>query len=94
MSNLSVWMPPGGAERLAPGWRLAPIMRKEHLGLIQAAGRPFGGLVKGPLARIFLSPGEIYDPQGPGPDYWRFGTALRAAGFRAGDVVLNCFNYH
>jgi phenylacetate-CoA ligase len=69
-------------------------MRKEHLGLIQAAGRPFGGLVKGPLARIFLSPGEIYDPQGPGPDYWRFGTALRAAGFRAGDVVLNCFNYH
>lgn len=74
-----------------------PVMRKEHLGPMQAKGRPFGGLLGEPLgnlARIFLSPGDIYDPQGAGPDYWRFGTALAAAGFQPGDVVLNCFNYH
>jgi phenylacetate-CoA ligase len=75
-----------------------PVMRKEELGQIQAAqGRPFGGLLGEPvsdLARIFLSPGEIYDPEGARPDFWRFGTALAAAGFGRGDVVINCFNYH
>jgi phenylacetate-CoA ligase len=74
-----------------------PVMRKDQLGPVQSRERPFGGLLGEPLgslARIFLSPGEIYDPQGTAPDYWRFGTALAAAGFQAGDVVLNCFNYH
>ncbi|HYF96243.1 MAG TPA: AMP-binding protein [Symbiobacteriaceae bacterium] len=74
-----------------------PVMRKEQLGPLQEAGRPFGDLLGEPLAqlaRIFLSPGNIYDPQGPGEDYWRFSTALRAAGFGSGDIVLNCFNYH
>lgn len=74
-----------------------PVMRKEDLGTLQAGGRPFGGLLgvpMGDLARIFVSPGEIYDPQGARPDYWRFGAALAAAGFRRGQVVINCFSYH
>lgn len=74
-----------------------PVMRKEALGGLQAADRPFGGLLgeeMGRLARIFLSPGEIYDPQGDRSDYWRFRTALAAAGFGPGQVVANCFSYH
>lgn len=73
------------------------VMRKEHLGPLQAEGRPFGGLLGeelSALARIFLSPGDVYDPEGARPDYWRFGQALAAAGFGPGDIVLNCFNYH
>lgn len=74
-----------------------PVMRKSELGSLQAEQRPFGGLLGGEvgdLARIFLSPGDLYDPQGAGPDYWRFGRALAAAGFGRGDIVLNCFSYH
>jgi len=74
-----------------------PVLRKESLGSLQAAARPFGGLLGeevGRLARIFLSPGAIYDPEGTEPDYWRFSRALRAAGFRPGDRVINCFSYH
>ncbi|MFZ5818000.1 MAG: phenylacetate--CoA ligase family protein [Bacillota bacterium] len=74
-----------------------PVMRKEALGSLQAADHPFGGLLgeeMGRLARIFLSPGEIYDPQGDRPDYWRFREALAAAGFGPGQVVANCFSYH
>ncbi|MFZ5827799.1 MAG: phenylacetate--CoA ligase family protein [Bacillota bacterium] len=82
-----------GPESLQP----LPVMRKEALGSLQAADHPFGGLLGediGSLARIFLSPGEIYDPQGGRPDYWRFRPALEAAGFGPGQVVANCFNYH
>ncbi|MCH9020605.1 MAG: AMP-binding protein, partial [Proteobacteria bacterium] len=32
--------------------------------------------------------------KGRGPDYWRMARALYAAGFRAGDLVHNCFSYH
>ena len=58
---------------------------------------PFGGLVAVPpraLQRIFISPGPIYDPEGAGPNYWRMGRAMFAAGFRRGDIVLNTFAYH
>jgi phenylacetate-CoA ligase len=63
----------------------------------QRAAPPFGGFVAaapGALARIFSSPGPIYDPEGKAVDYWRMARALYAAGFRPGDVVHNCFSYH
>jgi phenylacetate-CoA ligase len=41
-----------------------------------------------------MSPGPIYDPEGRRPDFWRTARALFAAGFRPGDVVLNCYSYH
>ena len=41
-----------------------------------------------------MSPGPIYDPEGRQRDYWRFARALFAAGFRAGDLIHNCFAYH
>ncbi|HUL96944.1 MAG TPA: AMP-binding protein [Usitatibacter sp.] len=74
-----------------------PITRKSDLVELQASRRPFGGLNATPpsgLARIFASPGPIYDPEGRGPDFWHTARALHAAGFRGGDVVLNCFSYH
>jgi phenylacetate-coenzyme A ligase PaaK-like adenylate-forming protein len=74
-----------------------PVTRKSDLHELQKAHRPFGGLNATPaagLARIFMSPGPIYDPEGRRPDYWNAARALFAAGFRGGDVVLNCFSYH
>ena len=46
------------------------------------------------LARLYLSPGPIADPEGAGGDFWRMARALFAGGFRKGDVVHNCFSYH
>lgn len=74
-----------------------PVTRKGDLPALQAAAPPFGGMVSVPpgrLARIFASPGPIYDPDGPVADYWRTARALYATGFRAGDILHNCFSYH
>ena len=78
-----------------------PVTRKSELLELQKAERPFGGFAAtrwhvqttGP-ARVFASPGPICEPEGSGPDYWRLARALFAAGFRAGDLVHNCFAYH
>ena len=73
-----------------------PVIRKSDLMERQAAA-PLGGLNHLPtdmMTRLFLSPGPIAEPQGRRPDYWRMARALHAAGFRAGDIVLNCFSYH
>ena len=74
-----------------------PVLRKDDLRQIQAAQRPFGGLLGVPLhqlARIFQSPGPIYDPQGHGADYWGWRDAFAAAGFMPGDIAMICFSYH
>ena len=64
---------------------------------LQAEDPPFGGFV--PLdmlrgMRVFMSPGPIWEPQGPGPDPWGARRALHAAGFRPGDMVVNTYAYH
>lgn len=74
-----------------------PVTRKEALREVQNRDLPFGGLLAvapANLARIFMSPGPIYDPQGRVTDYWRWAEALETAGFRPGDIVLNTFSYH
>jgi phenylacetate-CoA ligase len=74
-----------------------PIVRKDDLTAAQGAEPPFAGLAAvetGRLARVFMSPGPIFDPQGPADDFWRFRHAYAAAGFRAGDVVLCSASYH
>ncbi len=74
-----------------------PVLRKDDLAELQAQDPPFGGLLAVPLAelkRVFQSPGPIYEPEADRPDYWRWASALRAAGFGPGDVVLNAFAYH
>jgi phenylacetate-CoA ligase len=60
-----------------------PVIRKSELIEKQQAALPFGRLNGTPverLAKIFVSPGPIYDPEGTRPDYWRFARALFAAG--------------
>jgi len=74
-----------------------PVIRKHRLIELQKQARPFGGLVataRAGLARIYASPGPIYEPEGRGADYWRTARALFAAGFRGGDLVHNSFSYH
>lgn len=84
-----------------------PVIRKSELLSRQLAGRDhdvFGGFAAigigaafDPIrraGRVFASPGTLYEPEGHAPDYWRMARALRAAGFRAGDLVHNSFSYH
>jgi phenylacetate-CoA ligase len=74
-----------------------PVTRKSDLKELQTASLPFAGLnatATGKLARVFISPGPIYDPEGRGEDYWRMARPLFAAGVRAGDLVQNCYSYH
>ena len=74
-----------------------PVTRKSDLGRLQGELPPLGGLNATPvekLAKLFVSPGPIYDPEGRGKDWWRTARGLYAAGFRAGDRVLNSFAYH
>ncbi|WP_430469282.1 phenylacetate--CoA ligase family protein [Thalassospira lucentensis] len=74
-----------------------PVTRKSDLIDAHAKEPPFAGLNATPvpaLARIFQSPGPIYDLQGKGDDWWRMGRAFFAAGFRPGDIVHNCLSYH
>ncbi|RTZ45636.1 phenylacetate--CoA ligase family protein [Candidimonas sp. SYP-B2681] len=64
---------------------------------LPAVGRVFGGFSAigwGEAARVFASPGPIYEPESKRPDYWGFARALYAAGFRPGELVHNCFSYH
>lgn len=77
-----------------------PVVRKSDLAELQKANRPFGGfatgwgdrLRRGPL--VFASPGALYEPEGEASDYWRLARSLFAAGFRAGDLIHNCFSYY
>lgn len=78
-----------------------PVTRKSELLERQAAQRPqqiFGGfnaIATGhDMPRVFASPGPIYEPESRRPDYWRMARAMYAAGFRAGELVHNCFSYH
>ena len=74
-----------------------PITRKAELQGLQQAMKPFGGLAATPigdLARVFVSPGPIFDPEGRSADWWRFARPLYAVGVRRGGLLQNCFSYH
>jgi phenylacetate-coenzyme A ligase PaaK-like adenylate-forming protein len=74
-----------------------PVTRKSDLSTLQKESPPLGGLNATPvekLAKLFISPGPIYDPEGRGENWWRSARGLFAGGFRAGDLVINTFAYH
>ena len=74
-----------------------PVLRKSDLPALHKAAPPFGGFVgklPGAFARLFTSPGPIFEPEAAHADPWRGARAFFAAGFREGDVVLNTFSYH
>src|SRR5262245_41632982 len=67
-----------------------PVLRKSSLHALQARRLPFGGFTTTPVAevaRVFMSPGPIFEPEGRGEDWWRAARALYAAGVRKGDIV-------
>ena len=73
------------------------LTRKSSLVERQLASPPFAGLSTvpvGELARVFSSPGPIYEPQTHDRNFWRLARALYAAGIRRGDLVHNTFSYH
>jgi phenylacetate-CoA ligase len=74
-----------------------PVLRKSELTQLQSANPPFAGFVIGgpeSWSRIFVSPGPIFEPMAHISDPGRGRRAIRAAGFSAGDIVLNAFAYH
>ncbi|MCB8980941.1 MAG: AMP-binding protein [Ardenticatenaceae bacterium] len=76
-----------------------PVLSKDEIVALQQANPPFGGMLGVPpekITHIFFSPGPIYEPA-PEPDEGAWDTAvtaLKATGFKPGDVVLNSFTYH
>ena len=74
-----------------------PVLRKSDIAALQKETPPFGGLnvtPPGKASRLLMSPGPIFEPEGHGKDWYGAARALFAAGFRAGDIVHNCFAYH
>jgi phenylacetate-CoA ligase len=74
-----------------------PLTHKSELIELQRQTPPFGGFAAVPVAavaRIFASPGPIYELEARRPDFFRMARALYAAGIRAGDLVHNTFSYH
>ena len=86
-----------------------PVIRKHELQERQQAARQraagavatgdvFGGFSAlgfgAAMARVYASPGPIYEPEGTARDYWRMARAIYAAGFRPGELIHNCFSYH
>ncbi len=86
-----------GAVRSRAALARLPVTRKSDLGEVQKTVPPLGGLNATPrakLAKLFVSPGPIYEPEGQGKDWWRTARGLHAGGFRLGDLVMNTFAYH
>ena len=86
-----------------------PVIRKHELQERQLAARErvagavapgdvFGGFSTlgygANMARVYASPGPMYEPEGTARDYWRMARAIYAAGFRSGDLIHNSFSYH
>ncbi|MBM3554042.1 MAG: phenylacetate--CoA ligase [Alphaproteobacteria bacterium] len=74
-----------------------PVTRKSDLHRFQREAMPFGGLVAAPrerIARVFQSPGPVYEPETHRGDFFRFARSLFAAGVRKGELIHNTFSYH
>jgi phenylacetate-CoA ligase len=71
---------------------MIPLMRKTDLRHMQAEHPPYGGFVAtraGALRHLMV--GSV---EGHARDWWGVARALAAAGFKPGEVILNCFSYH
>lgn len=86
---------PGGVRGVADLASL-PVLPKDAVVAQQAEVPPFGGLLApdARVARVFQSPGPLYEPQLAGEDYWRWGQVFADLGVGSDDTVLNCFGYH
>ncbi len=75
-----------------------PITSKDELLALQQSHPPFGGFLAAreqDIARIFVSPGPLHEPQlRSDRDGHGFARAFQAAGIGPGDRVLNTWSYH
>ncbi len=83
-----------------PLLRKADILARQRdpqwdaLGGLAAVGWGAKAPGHGRAAKVFQSPGPIYEPEAACADPWRVARALWAAGVRSGDLVHNSFSYH
>ena len=82
-----------------PVVRKSTLMQQQHAlrGAKEVSESVFGGFAPvswGQVARVYGSPGPIYELDTSRTDYWRMAQALYAAGVRPGMLVHNCFSYH
>ncbi|MGW9331712.1 phenylacetate--CoA ligase family protein [Bosea sp. NPDC055594] len=74
-----------------------PVLKKETLVALQRANPPFGGFLAADplsLARIYVSPGPIFEPSLADGGAHNLDMLFRAAGTGPGDIVLNTWSYH
>lgn len=74
-----------------------PVLRKPELMALQQDSPVFGGLVDEAAlngARVFMSPGPVWEPEATGPDPWNAARAFFAAGIRSHHLVHNALAYH
>ncbi len=74
-----------------------PLLDSKELFAAQQAHPPFAGLTGRPASqalRVFSCPGQLTIPEYAGADWWGAARALFAAGFKAGEVMLNGHDYH
>lgn len=75
-----------------------PVTSKDDLLALQQAHPPFGGFLAAreeDIARIFVSPGPVHEPQlRSDRDGHGFARVFQAAGIGPGDRVLNTWSYH
>lgn len=74
-----------------------PLLNAGELFAAQQAHPPFAGLTGRPASqalRVFACPGQLAIPEYAGADWWGAARALFAAGFKAGEVLLNGHDYH
>ncbi|HJO51103.1 MULTISPECIES: phenylacetate--CoA ligase family protein [Alphaproteobacteria] len=74
-----------------------PVMKKEDLLKIQRENPPFGGFLASDLkdvARIYVSPGPIFEPALAGGGGHGLDLLFKAAEVGAGDIILNTWMYH
>ncbi len=90
-----VGLTPGDVRELDDWAQIPTFSKKQLIALQQEAGlAAMLSCAPGELSRIYMSPGPLFDPEGRGDDYWGWGEAFYAAGFRKGDLVQMTFSYH
>lgn len=87
---------PGDLTELGDLSRL-PVTSKEDLRSLQRSEPPFGGFLAVPIGNldhIYVSPGQVYDPEAHGDADPGLREAFVASGLGPGDIALNTLSYH
>ena len=74
-----------------------PLLDAAEMFAAQQARPPFAGLTGHPARqalRVFSCPGQLAIPEYAYSDWWGAARAMFAAGFKAGEVMLNGHDYH